>query len=42
MMLGFDARFILAAGIEFTNGDQPGVRLTKAAAKPVTRPKNND
>jgi hypothetical protein len=21
-----------AAGVEFTNGDQPGVRLTKAAA----------
>jgi transcriptional regulator with XRE-family HTH domain len=23
-----------AAGIEFTNGDQPGVRLTRAAAEP--------
>ncbi|WP_316184638.1 multiprotein-bridging factor 1 family protein [Bradyrhizobium sp. SZCCHNRI1003] len=25
------------AGIEFTNGDQPGVRLTSAAAKQVNR-----
>jgi transcriptional regulator with XRE-family HTH domain len=25
-------RALEAAGIEFTNGDQPGVRLTKAAA----------
>jgi transcriptional regulator with XRE-family HTH domain len=27
-----------AAGIEFTNGDQPGVRLTKAAAAHPVRP----
>ena len=26
-----------AAGIEFTNGDQPGVRLTKAAAAHSTK-----
>jgi len=25
-------RAVEAAGVEFTNGDQPGVRLTKAAA----------
>jgi len=25
-------RALEAAGVEFTNGDQPGVRLTKAAA----------
>jgi transcriptional regulator with XRE-family HTH domain len=24
-----------AAGVEFTNGDQPGVRLTKAAAEAI-------
>jgi transcriptional regulator with XRE-family HTH domain len=28
-------RALEAAGIEFTNGDQPGVRLTKAAARPA-------
>src|SRR3977135_4224617 len=27
-----------AAGVEFTNGDQPGVRLTKAAAAPSAEP----
>jgi hypothetical protein len=27
-----------AAGVEFTNGDQPGVRLTKAAAVRPTEP----
>jgi len=27
-----------AAGIEFTNGDQPGVRLTKAAAARPAEP----
>ena len=27
-----------AAGIEFTNGDQPGVRLTKAAAARSAEP----
>jgi transcriptional regulator with XRE-family HTH domain len=27
-----------AAGIEFTNGDQPGVRLTKAAAARTAQP----
>ena len=36
-------RALEAAGVEFTNGDQPGVRLTKAAAthssKPVNGPK---
>jgi hypothetical protein len=26
------------AGVEFTNGDQPGVRLTKAAAARRARP----
>jgi transcriptional regulator with XRE-family HTH domain len=40
------------AGVEFTNGDQPGVRLTKAAAahsgrrkqsgRPARRPRSND
>ena len=30
-------RTLETAGVEFTNGDQPGVRLTKAAA---ARPKN--
>ena len=29
-------RALEAAGIEFTNGDQPGVRLTKVAAKPAS------
>jgi DNA-binding XRE family transcriptional regulator len=36
-------RALESAGVEFTNGDQPGVRLTKAAAahssKPVSGPK---
>ena len=27
-----------AAGVEFTNGDQPGVRLTRAAAARVAEP----
>src|SRR5205823_13918214 len=27
-------RALEAAGVEFTNGDQPGVRLTKAVAAP--------
>ena len=27
------------AGVEFTNGDQPGVRVTKAASKEVGRAK---
>jgi transcriptional regulator with XRE-family HTH domain len=31
-------RALEAAGIEFTNGDQPGVRLTKAAAARPTEP----
>jgi transcriptional regulator with XRE-family HTH domain len=31
-------RAIEAAGIEFTNGDQPGVRLTKAAAARSAEP----
>jgi transcriptional regulator with XRE-family HTH domain len=31
-------RALEAAGIEFTNGDQPGVRLTKAAATRSTEP----
>ena len=26
-----------AAGVEFTNGEQPGVRLTKVAAAPSTK-----
>jgi hypothetical protein len=29
-------RALEAAGVEFTNGDQPGVRLTKAAAARAT------
>jgi transcriptional regulator with XRE-family HTH domain len=29
-----------AAGIEFTNGDQPGVRLTKAAAARPAEPRS--
>ena len=28
-------RALEAAGVEFTNGEQPGVRLTKAAARPA-------
>jgi transcriptional regulator with XRE-family HTH domain len=39
-------RALEAAGVEFTNGDQPGVRLTKAAAahplKPVMASKPTD
>ena len=31
-------RALEAAGIEFTNGDQPGVRLTKAAAAQSAEP----
>src|SRR5512132_2359434 len=31
-------RALEAAGIEFTNGDQPGVRLTKAAAAHSAEP----
>ena len=31
-------RALEAAGIEFTNGDQPGVRLTKAAATRSAEP----
>jgi transcriptional regulator with XRE-family HTH domain len=31
-------RALEAAGIEFTNGEQPGVRLTKAAAARSTEP----
>lgn len=31
-------RALEAAGIEFMNGGQPGVRLTSAAAKQITRP----
>jgi transcriptional regulator with XRE-family HTH domain len=37
-------RALEAAGVEFTNGDQPGVRLTKATLSPVgrtRRPKGN-
>ena len=30
-------RALEAAGVEFTNGDQPGVRLTKAAAAESAR-----
>ena len=33
-------RALEAAGIEFTNGDQPGVRLTKAAAARSAEPAN--
>ena len=31
-------RALEAAGIEFTNGDQPGVRLTKAGAARSAEP----
>ena len=31
-------RALEAAGIEFTNGDQPGVRLTKASAAHPAKP----
>jgi hypothetical protein len=30
-------RALESAGIEFSNGDQPGVRLTSTAAKPIDR-----
>ena len=30
-----------AAGVEFTNGDQPGVRLTKVAAARSNEPENS-
>jgi transcriptional regulator with XRE-family HTH domain len=30
------SRALEAAGVEFTNGDQPGVRLSKATAKRVS------
>ena len=37
-------RALEAAGVEFTNGDQPGVRLTKAAgagfAEPTSAPRS--
>ena len=33
-------RALEAAGIEFTNGDQPGVRLTKAAAARPAEPRS--
>ena len=33
-------RALEAAGIEFTNGDQPGVRLTRAAAARSAEPGN--
>ena len=33
-------RALEAAGIEFTDGDQPGVRLTKAAAARSAKPAN--
>jgi transcriptional regulator with XRE-family HTH domain len=31
-------RALEAAGVEFTNGDKPGVRLTRAASAPSTEP----
>jgi transcriptional regulator with XRE-family HTH domain len=31
-------RALEAAGVEFTNGDQPGVRLTEAAAAHTSKP----
>jgi len=31
-------RTLEAAGVEFTNGDHPGVRLTKAAAAQAAKP----
>jgi transcriptional regulator with XRE-family HTH domain len=31
-------RALEAAGVEFTNGDQPGVRLSRAAAASTTEP----
>jgi transcriptional regulator with XRE-family HTH domain len=33
-------RALEAAGVEFTNGDQPGVRLTKGAAAHSVEPAN--
>jgi transcriptional regulator with XRE-family HTH domain len=33
-------RALEAAGVEFTNGDQPGVRLTKATAARSAEPAN--
>jgi hypothetical protein len=30
-----------AAGVEFTNGDEPGVKLKKAR-RPATKPKKGD
>jgi transcriptional regulator with XRE-family HTH domain len=33
-------RALEAAGVEFTNGDQPGVRLTKAAGARSAEPAN--
>src|ERR1700750_3204477 len=33
-------RALEAAGVEFTNGDQPGVRLTRAAAARAAEPAN--
>jgi transcriptional regulator with XRE-family HTH domain len=33
-------RALEAAGVEFTNGEQPGVRLTKAAAARSAEPAN--
>jgi len=33
-------RALEAAGVEFTNGDQPGVRLTKATAARFAQPAN--
>ena len=34
-------RALEAAGVEFTNGDQPGVRLTKAAATVANKTDSN-
>ena len=33
---------VKGAGVEFTNGDQPGVRLTKAAAAHSSKPVSGD
>ncbi len=35
-------RALEAAGVEFTNGDQPGVRLTKAAVAQLMRQRRSD
>jgi transcriptional regulator with XRE-family HTH domain len=35
-------RALEAAGVEFTNGDQPGVRLSKAAAQPAEPAKGSN